>query len=137
MKNLAALLSLLLLTVLCLYSYYYHDRYYPSVSDFLGNPEKYDGMRIEAVGYARNVTSNSFYLERDGLTVKVIGFGVDDGAYLGISGVLTKAGYIAGENYRLNCNYLIKYVASFIGFLLLAIIFFREWKLTFRGFENA
>ncbi len=137
--KLLILIAALLLAGMMYYSYAEHDRYYPSISDFAKNPEKYDGMITEHQMQVYNITNESFMARfgDDSILVKYQNAQKPKFGMLTVLGYYKKEGYIQAIKIRYNNYNNGKYILSVFGLFLFLIIFFREWKITLRGFENA
>jgi len=111
-----------------------------TIKKYLDDPEKWgDKKNIEKMGFIVNISSNHFYFDWDGTMVKVQGSGVEK-AVLGETIVLlnfNKDGTIELVDYHnYDYNYVL-YALSFLALIIAMVIFFKEWKFTRRGFEDA
>lgn len=127
------------LIALMYYSYEYHDRYYPSATDFLKDPVKYDGRITEQQGRIGNITNESFvaFFGEDSVLVKYPNVEKPKYGFLTFVGYYKKEGYIEAKEIRHNNYNDGKYIFSVVGMIIFLFIFFREWKITSRGFEDA
>ena len=139
MKTLNTLLLILLLAAIMYYSYAEHDNHYPTISDFLKDPARYDGVLTEQQLQVYNITNESFLARfgDDYVAVKYPGVKEPKFGMVTFLGHYKKEGYIEATAVRYNEYNNGKYLLSFAGLFLFVWIFFREWKITRRGFENA
>lgn len=133
------LMAFALLLSLMFYSYTNHSKHYPTISDFLREPAKYDGIVTEQQGKSYNITDDSFIFRSGSKYVLVKYPGVEEPKYGHITfvGAFKKEGYIEATRVRYNNYNYGKYLFSFIGAFLLLFMLFKEWKLTWGGFEDA
>ena len=107
--------------------------------NYLENPQKYGGVKYERMGKIISISQDHFYFELGARDIKVIGSGIKR-PILGETVVYVhyrKDGVIELIDYHnYNYNYLL-YGVSFIALLIFIMIFFKEWKITWRGFKDA
>ena len=139
MKKVCCLLAILLLALMMYYSYTSHDKYYPSISDFVKDPEKYDDIFTEQQVNVYNITADSFMARfgNDEVLVKYKNARQPKYGLLTFTGYYKKAGYIEATEVKYNDYSHGKYLFSFIGLFIFLYIFFKEWKITLRGFKDA
>ncbi len=110
-----------------------------TLEKYLENPQKYGGHKGQRFGKIINISQDHFYFNLGDSSIRVSGSGVEKSVY-GDTVVFLyyrKDGVIELIDYHhYNYNYLL-YVVSFLAFIIFLIIFFNEWKVTWRGFENA
>lgn len=120
------------------YTYGNPDEGYFSIENYLKNPEQYGGHTEEHFGNIVYAGKDRFYLSLGTTTLEV--YGSIESPVLGETAVFLDFGkdgkirMIGYHNY--NYNYLL-YAASVLALVVFAILFFKEWKLTPRGFKNA
>lgn len=131
--------SLLIIIVLCSYSYLNFDKYDPSIKQFLNGMDKYEGKFSSNKGYII-YKGNETYLNsgneeillkyhRNNSTITKERFG-----YTTVEGYYRKPGYIEVVDYK-NINYnFVKYIFSVLGFAIFLFFFLKEWKITKKGF---
>ena len=110
-----------------------------SLEKYLGNPTRYEDYKDQYLGKIINMSKNHFYLNVRGSHLKVFGSDVKKSVYGETVFFLNfkKNGNIELIDYHnYNHNYLL-YFFSFIAFIIFLFIFFQEWKITLKGFENA
>lgn len=116
------------------------EHYVPSSDVFLANPQKYAGKETEFAGSFINSTAGSFYLDANKRLLKIYYPHLEKPVLgqvyarvrLNPDGTAT-----ALEVHKLSYNY-IKYIISFLAFIIFLFIFFREWKFKRWGLvENA
>ncbi len=112
------------------------DRF--SIGNYVENPQKYGGINGEHLVKIVNISQDHFYINFGNRDVKVIGN--IERPTLGESTVFLnykKNGVIELIDFHnYNYNYVL-YGFSVFAFILFIIIFFMEWKITWRGFEDA
>jgi len=110
-----------------------------TVNNYLENPQKYGGVKLENFGRIVNINQDHFYLNIGGRDLKVYGSGIKR-PILGEIVVYinyNKNGRLEMIDYHTyDYNYVL-YGISFFALILFIIIFFREWKFTWRGFKDA
>jgi len=133
------IIGIVILSGLSIYSYIYHINYAPSVYDLLENKDKYNGFKTEYVGTIINKTNDYFYLKSENTEIKVLYSNVREPKFgqIRVYGIFEKEGYIRALDVQYHDYNFLKYILSLAGFVWFIIIFFREWKITKRGFENA
>lgn len=112
-----------------------------SVSFFLKNPDYYDGIIAENSGPIEDIQEFSFVMVKgkNKILVKHDGtIGEVRKPILGtmdLVGIYHKEGYIEATDFRYDDYNFVKYILSAISFIIFTIYFFKEWKLTWKGFE--
>jgi len=139
MNKIFYMIAAIALIALMYYSYEYHDRYYPSVTDFLKDPARFDGRITEQHGPIGNITNESFaaFFGEDSVLVKYSHIEKPKYGFLTFVGYYKKEGYIEAKEIRYNNYNNGKYIFSVVGLIIFLFIFFREWKITSGGFEDA
>ena len=107
--------------------------------NYIKNPELYGGHKAERLAKIVNISRDHFYIRIGDKDVNVMGSNIkrptmgESVFFLNYrkDGIIELIDY---HNY--NYNYLL-YSISFIAVILFFIIFFKEWKLTKRGFRDA
>jgi len=110
-----------------------------SFKNYFENPPKYSEESYERIGKIVNISPDHFYVKFGDTDIKVTGSGVkkpilgETDVYINFrkDGIIELLGY---HNY--NFNYVL-YGISLFALLILIVIFFMEWKFTFRGFKDA
>lgn len=129
----------LIVITLALYGNLIKTNKLPSSRDYLLNPSKYGGYEGEYFGKIINISEDYFYIRVPSTDLKVIGSGIKKPVlgestfllYFGRDGFIKLIDY---HNY--NYNYLL-YLFSGFAFIIFLIIFFKEWRITKRGFKDA
>ena len=110
-----------------------------SIEKYLKEPDKYANKKMERIIKIKNISNENFYFQWNNNDIKVLGHGIEM-PVLGETVVylnFRKDGIIEMIDYHnYNYNYIL-YILSFFALVWFVIIFFREWKITRRGFENA
>ena len=110
-----------------------------TVKNYIKDPEKHGNFISERMVKIYSVSQDHFYFDAGNLSLKVVGSNVqkpvlgETVVYLNFrkDGVIELIDY---HNY--DYNYFL-YGISVIALLIFLILFFKEWKLTLRGFEDA
>jgi len=138
MKWYVYLLVIAALIFLMLYSLINYHRHYPSLDTFYNEPGKYAGARAENCGMMVDKTNDGFIL-RAGVNKILVRYNQTSLRYplLGTVCVLGtyNDGFIHAEAVRLNDFIFVKYFISLLAFFYVVFVFFREWKITIRGFK--
>lgn len=131
-------LCTLFLSIILYYEVYKKD--YISVHDFLKNPEENSGYNRSVMGPYGGSFEGGFYVIYNKEPVMVL----YDGEYTPprygevlVYGTTNKNGYVdvvGIHNY--DYNYFL-YAASFLAIIIVLVFFFKEWKITPRGIEDA
>ena|SRR3989344_9053241 len=106
-----------------------------NLDNYLKNPQKYGDYKGQVFGKITGINQDSFYIN----SLKVSGSGIIKPVYgetvlfldFKKDGIIKLIDY---HNY--NYNYFL-YVISFFAFVVFIVIFFKEWKITLRGFKDA
>lgn len=110
-----------------------------TIINYLKNPQKYGDHKAESMAKIINISQDHFYINVGNTNLKVMGSGIRR-PVLGETAVFLnyrKDGIIELVDYHnYNCNYVL-YFVSFFAIIISIIIFFREWKITARGFKDA
>lgn len=132
---------LLIFTSLMYEKVYFSDKVHLgfSFNKYLDNPQLYGGEKVEVFGTFNNVSDEFFYFNIGDKSIKVYGSHLTKPIFgetvLHLS--FKKDGVIEMIDYHnYNLNYLL-YVFSLIAVFILLILFFKEWKITPKGFKNA
>ena len=124
----------------------YETKYYADYSrnnfnlkNYFENPQKYGNYRSEVFGKIVNISQDHFYFDVGGERIKVLGKGIQK-SVLGETVLYVeykKDGNIVMIDYHnYNYNYIL-YAISFLAVVVFVFLFFKEWKITSRGFKNA
>ena len=126
---------------------FFYERFYYSnlakhsftLDNYLQNPQMYGKYTDERFGRVINISSDHFYFNLGDRIIKVYGHGINKAIY-GESAVFlsyNKDGRIEMIDYHnYDYNYLV-YAISFLALIVFIVIFFKEWRITSRGFVNA
>ena len=110
-----------------------------SLNNYYENPQKYGDVKFERMGKITKINQDHFYFDLGNVNIKIFGSGVKK-PILGetvVYVIYRKDGIIQLIDYHnYNFNYLL-YAISIVALFVLIIIFFKEWKITARGFEDA
>ena len=135
-------LTLIIIVSLMFYETKYYADYSKnnfSLQNYLENPEKYGDHSSESFGRIVNISQDHFYFNAGGDYIKVFGKNIQK-AELGETVLYLdyrKDGRIVMIDYHnYNYNYIL-YAISFLAVMIFVFLFFKEWKLTRRGFKNA
>jgi|SRR3989344_2101411 len=130
-------IGLLFLSIFSLTNY---NHYYPSIKNFNDNPEKYEGITTEQHGVIKEINKNEFIFSignQDILVKSDFEIRKPKQGSVDIIGVFRKEGFIELKDIHYFDYNNSKYLTSVIGLIIFLFIFFKEWKLTFRGFKHA
>lgn len=134
-------ICVLALIWLSLNSYLNFDKYDPSIKQFLDNPDKYNGMIASHKGDIVYDEEKMYLKSSDELIlldykekIPTAKFG-----YTLIKGIFRKdiekqENYITVLEYWNNDYNYVKYIISFFALIYVMILFFKDWKLTIKGF---
>jgi len=110
-----------------------------TITNYLEDPQKFGGFKTEYMVTNINISPNHFYVNMAGENVKVYGSEIKK-PILGQTVLFIhfrKDGIIELIDYHnYNYNYFL-YGVSIFALIIFIIIFFREWKVTWRGFKDA
>ena len=141
-KKLWFFLALIIIVSLMFYETEFYSNYSKNnfgLQNYLENPEKYGNYRSESFGSIVNISQDYFYFDAGGEYIKVFGKNIQK-PVLGETVLYLdyrKDGNIAMMDYHnYNYNYVL-YAISFLAVVVFVFLFFKEWKLTRRGFKNA
>ena len=139
MKLLFSFIGMVGLILLSMFSLTQYNDYYPSVKDFNENPEKYDQLLTEQYGRIKEFREEGFILllGDEEILVKSKSIRKPIQGTLSILGTFHKEGFIELHDFHYFDYNNSKYVISIIGLIMFLFIFFKEWKITSRGFKNA
>lgn len=132
-KKIIPALSLILLLVLCIYSYTTFGKTYVSVSSFLANPHKFDNVSIGVSGKVINKTNNYFYLSSFSDKIMIHYKNAEKikiNDLYSVKGVYNKKGYIEAKELRKVDFIYLKYFLSFLGFIYFLHLLLRQWKIS-------
>ena len=110
-----------------------------SIRGYLNDPQKYGSHQIESMVKITAISEDHFYVNLEGTQLNVVGSGIKMPVFGQTAAFLDfrKDGTIKLIDYHnYNYNYLL-YIMSFFALIVFLIIFFKEWKITLRGFKNA
>tara|TARA_B100000315_G_scaffold250857_1_gene284483 strand:+ start:1211 stop:1666 length:456 start_codon:yes stop_codon:yes gene_type:complete len=110
-----------------------------TIEKYMENPQKFGGIKFEHMARIINISQDHFYVNLGNRDLKVMGSGIKRPIY-GETLVYVhyrKDGIIELIDYHnYDYNYFL-YIISFFAFIVFIIIFLKEWKITWRGFEDA
>tara|TARA_Y100000310_G_scaffold202322_1_gene202456 strand:- start:474 stop:893 length:420 start_codon:yes stop_codon:yes gene_type:complete len=139
MKLLFSFIGIIGLVLLSIFSLTQYDNYYPSIKDLNENPERYDQLLTEQYGRIKEFREDGFILlsGNEEILVKTKNIRNPIQGSLSILGTFHKEGFIELNNIHYFDYNNSKYVVSVIGLIIFLFIFFKEWKITSRGFKHA
>ncbi len=128
--------GLILMSIFSLTNY---NNYYPSIKDLNENPSRYDGILTEQYGLIKEIKEDSFILVSGDsrILVKANNIREPTQGSVNILGVFNKESFIELKNIHYSDYNNTKYLVSIMGLIMFLFIFFREWRITFRGFKYA
>ena len=130
------ILSAIVLVALMLYSYENYHNYYPSLATFKANPEVLEGVKAENCGIAEQVDGQRLIIRGGNEIIQVKAENARYPKYgtVCVVGTYKREGYIEAEYVRYNDYIFIKYLLSALSIIYVVYIFFKEWKITRKGF---
>jgi len=108
-------------------------------SNYLENPQKYGGLKLENFGRIVNINQDHFYFDIGSRDLKVYGTGIKRPVLGEIVVYINynKNGKMEMIDYHTyDYNYVL-YGLSVFALFIFMILFFFDWKLTWRGFKDA
>jgi len=109
-----------------------------TLDKYLENPGKYGGAKSQRMGKILEINGDYFFFSGGDKAIKVIG--KIERPVLGETLIYVhyrKDGVIELIDYHnYNFNYIL-YILSLFAIMIFLVVFFREWKLTKRGFKDA
>ena len=129
-------LAFIVLVSIMLYSYENYHKYYPSLATFQNDPESLEGVKAENCGIAEYVSKDQLVIRGgyERIQVKANNPRYPKYGTVCVIGYYNKEGYIEAEDIRYNDYIFVKYFLSSLSILYIIYVFFKEWKLTRKGF---
>jgi hypothetical protein len=139
MRLLLSFIGMIGLVLLSIFLLTYYEDYYPSIKDLNENPERYDQLLTEQYGRIKEFREEGFILlsGNEEILVKTKEIRKPIQGSLSILGIFHKEGFIELSDVHYFDYNNSKYVVSVIGLIIFLFIFFKEWKITSRGFKHA
>ncbi len=128
---------------LCIYSSYEYSRRHSSVPQIIADPERYENVTFRSEGRVADVRIEN----ETRFTMVIMGDSIDaiypkpttlkDDDYIIVYGILhMKSGYLAVTKFHIYKDIRRLYALSITGLALALLLFFRDWKLSFRGLSR-
>ena len=134
-------LLIVVLSVLCVYSYWENKRRYVDLGMCLANAGKFDGKEILLEHYVTvsSVFKDRFEIEQEGEKILVMGAaaGLVPGDEIGIRAIFHRQGYMTLQELHIRKLRVVKIIISIAAALLVAGLFLRRYRFTLRGFQFA
>lgn len=133
--------AIILLILSLMFNSYYND-YQKKINlqNILNNPEKYEGVYYQTSGKISRTTNNFVYVLDTEANMEVpvlyIGHYFKSGDDAIFYGKITKDGYMVAVKSRLQNTEPFKYIISIIAGISFLFFFFKEWKLSWTGFQE-
>jgi len=132
-------LLIVILSVLCLYSYWESKRIYVDLEICLANAGKFDGKEILLENYVTvsSVLKDRFEIEQEGKKIMVMGTaeGLSPGDEIAIRAIFHRQGYITLQELHIRKLRGVKIIISIAAALIVAGLFLRRYRFTLRGFQ--
>lgn len=131
--------AFLLISGLIMYSYVTIRADDVTIEEFINDSESFENVPVVIAGNLVNKSQDFFFITNNKILLKIA---YPDAANVApglveISGVYKAAGYIEARGvYTYRYNKYIYWVSAF-AFIIFLIVLFNEWKLSWRGFEDA
>ena len=133
------ILILILLSAMFV-SYYNSYQEKTTLQSILKNPEKYDGVYYQTSGRISRTTDSFVYIldTEANMEIPVLyaGHYFKPGNNAVFYGSMTKDGYMIAAKSRLQNSEPFKYLISLIAGVIFLFLFFKEWKLSWNGFQE-
>ncbi len=133
------ILLIVILSVLCLYSYRESKRRYVDLGMCLANVGQFDGKEILLEHYVTvsSVCKDRFEIEQEGEKILVMGAaaGLAPGDEIGIRAIFHRQGYMTLQELHIRKLRIVKIIISIAAALLVAGLFLRRYRFTLRGFQ--
>ncbi|MBI2663179.1 hypothetical protein HYX15_01465 [Candidatus Woesearchaeota archaeon] len=139
MKYLFVIIGIIGLILMSIFSLTQYNNYFPAIKDLEKYPEKYDGVLTEQYGKIEEIREDGFILALGNEKIFVKSANVRKPIYgtVSVVGIFHKEGFIELKDIHYFDYNTTKYVISIIGLIIFLVIFFKEWKITSRGFKYA
>jgi hypothetical protein len=132
-------LLIVILSVLCLYSYWESKRIYVDLEICLENAGKFDGNEIILENYVTvsSVLKDRFEIEQEGKKIMVMGTaeGLSPGDEIAIRAIFHRQGYMTLQELHIRKLRVVKIIISIAAALIVAVLFLRRYRFTLRGFQ--
>ncbi|MCX5903398.1 MAG: hypothetical protein NTV89_07980 [Proteobacteria bacterium] len=132
-------LLVLILVLLCLYSYRESKSIYIDLGMCLANAGQFDGKEIllENYVYVSSVSKDRFEIEQEGKKIFVVGTaeGLAPGDEIAIRAVFHRQGYMTLQELHINKLRNIKIIISLAAALFVAGLFLIRYRFTLNGFQ--
>ena len=132
-------LLILILSVLCLYSYRESKRIYIDLGICLANADSFDGKEIvlEDYVYVSSVSKDRFEIEQEGSRIPVMGAPEElaPGDEIALRAIFHREGYLTLQELHIKKLRTIKIIISIAAALFVAGLFLKRYRFTLRGFQ--
>ncbi len=132
-------LLILILSVLCLYSYRESKKIYIDLEMCLANAGQFDGKEIILESYVSvsSVLKDRFEIEQEGKKILVMGTpeGLSPGDEIAIRAVFHREGYLLLQEMHIKKLRTIKIIISLAAALFLIWLFFSRYRFTLKDFQ--
>jgi hypothetical protein len=132
-------LLILLLSVLCLYSYRESKKTYIDLGMCLANAVQFDGNEIILEDYVivSSVSKDRFEIEQKGSRIPVMGASEElaPGYEIALRAIFHREGYLTLQELHIKRLRTIKIIISLAAALFVAGLFLKRYRFTFRDFQ--
>ena len=129
---------MLILVLLCSYSYREGTRRYMNLETCLANAGQFDGKEIILENYVSvsSVSKDRFEIEQEGKKILVMGTpeGLSPGDEIAIRAVFLREGYLLLQELHIKKLRTVKIIISLAAALFVAGLFLKRYRFTFRDF---
>jgi hypothetical protein len=134
-------LLIVILSVLCAYSYRESKRRYVDLGMCLANAGQFDGKEILLEHYVTvsSVFKDRFEIDQEGEKILVMGVaaGLAPGDEIAIRAIFHQQGYMTLQELHIRKLRIVKIIISIAAALLVTGLFLRRYRFTLRGFQFA
>jgi hypothetical protein len=132
-------LLILILVLLCLYSYRESKRIYIDLGICLANADHFDGREIvvENYVYVSSVSKDRFAIEQEGSRIPVMGAPEElaPGDEIALRAIFHREGYLTLQEMHIKKLRTIKIIISLVAALFVAGLFLIRYRFTLNGFQ--
>lgn len=125
---------------LCTYVFLNYERYYPLITGFSQDPSSYEGRVIELEGKIVEREGRYYIASTSNIPVEIkYDWSKEGSSKPGsavILGVLHKEGIIEVLGIHPRKHHMVKYYVSGLGIIIFLFIFFKEWRVSLKGFKE-
>jgi len=132
-------LLILILVVLCLYSFREGKRIYIDLGICLANADRFDGREIvlEDYVYVSSVSKGRFAIEQEGSRIPVMGASDElaPGDEIALRAIFHREGYLTLQELHIKKLRTIKIIISLAAAVFVAVLFFKRYRFTLKDLQ--